>query len=53
MEEAIMSAHTPQPDSADDGDNLGEICFKIQSELDFTKHVGALDAAVANKPSPA
>ncbi|MDH3726392.1 MAG: hypothetical protein OER77_02590 [Myxococcales bacterium] len=53
MEETIMSAHTSESDSADDGDNLGDICFKIQTELDFTKHLGALDATVTNKPSPA
>jgi ubiquinone/menaquinone biosynthesis C-methylase UbiE len=39
-----MSEHTPKHDSADERDNLGEIYFKIQSELDFTKHLGALDA---------
>ena len=39
-----MSEHAPKTDSVDERDNLGEIYFKIQSELDFTKHPGALDA---------
>lgn len=39
-----MPDETSKTDSDDEGDNLGEIYFKIQSELDFTKHVGALDA---------
>lgn len=42
--EEHMSKHIPETDSDDEGDNLGEIYFKIQSELDFTKHVGALHA---------
>ena len=39
-----MSDDTPTPGSEDEGGTLGELYFKIQSELDFTKHLGALDA---------
>jgi ubiquinone/menaquinone biosynthesis C-methylase UbiE len=39
-----MPEQPPKADSGSVGDDLGEIYFEIQSELDFTKHLGALDA---------
>jgi ubiquinone/menaquinone biosynthesis C-methylase UbiE len=39
-----MPEQPPKSDSDSVGGDLGEIYFEIQSELDFTKHLGALDA---------
>lgn len=42
-----MSEDGSKPDSHAEGDNLGDVYFEIQGELDFTKHPGALDATDA------